>query len=120
LFAAAVGCCLVLLLVLAVAVGAVVAAVEEEAEEEEEEEEEEDEEDEEDEEEDEEEEEEVESATADEFCAALLFWPLYWFVATGLPFSLPLLSSVNKVLIAKFGSGNCIGKPLKKSWTSLA
>ena len=119
MFAAAVGCCLVLLLVLAVAVGAVVAAVEEEAEEEEEEEDEEDEEEDEEDEEDEEEE-EVESATADEFCAALLFWPLYWFVTTGLPFSLPLLSSVNKVLIAKFGSGNCIGKPLKKSWTSLA
>jgi Na+-transporting methylmalonyl-CoA/oxaloacetate decarboxylase gamma subunit len=119
LFAAAVGCCLVLLLVLAVVVGAVVAAVEEEAEEEEEEEDEEDEEEDEEDEEDEEEE-EVESATADEFCAALLFWPLYWFVTTGLPFSLPLLSSVNKVLIAKFGSGNCIGKPLKKSWTSLA
>ena len=119
MFAAAVGCCLVLLLVLAVVVGAVVAAVEEEAEEEEEEEDEEDEEEDEEDEEDEEEE-EVESATADEFCAALLFWPLYWFVTTGLPFSLPLLSSVNKVLIAKFGSGNCIGKPLKKSWTSLA
>ena len=110
MFAAAVDCCLVLLLVVAVVVGAMVAAEEEEEEEEEEE----------DEEEDEEEEEEVESATADEFCAALLFWPLYWFIATGLPFSLPLLSSVNKVLIAKFGSGNCIGKPLKKSWTSLA